>query len=128
MRRSIEIDTLAHQNPIPAASLTGPLLASSIVAPFDPGTRDCPDTIEGQIANLFTHVGEILRAADATWDDITSMTFFVNDTADPRQALNGPWTERFPDPASRPARHTQRSAPDGGPARIRCTFLAYLER
>ncbi len=38
-RRSIEIESFSHQNPIPAATRIGPLLVSSIIPPFDAGTR-----------------------------------------------------------------------------------------
>jgi hypothetical protein len=52
------------------------------------------------------------------------MTFYVADIA-VRDAINAPWTERFPDPASRPARHTQ-VLPTAGRF-ISCDFLAYID-
>ena len=65
-----------------------------------------PDDVDGQLANLFHHVGEMLEAAGADWRHVVKMTFYVPDLA-VRDAINGPWAEHFPDPASRPARHTQ---------------------
>ena len=123
-RTSIEIPTFAHVTGIPTASRLGPLLASSIVPPFHPNTREVPDTIEGQVANVFGRVGEILEAAGASWDQIVSMTFCVADLAY-RGSLQAPWLERFPDPATRPARHTMLSDP-GAPMLVTANFLAWL--
>ncbi len=125
-RRSIDIESFQHGNPIPAASRIGPLVVCSITPPFNPGTRDCPESLDDQIQNLFTHVGQMLDGAGATWDDVAKMTFYVTDPNESRQALNGPWLERFPDPASRPARHNLKV--DGaGPVKISCDFIAYIE-
>jgi len=122
-RRSIEIDSFRHVNPIPAACRIGPLLASSVIAPRDPGSNHVPDDADAQIANLFHHVGQMLTAAGGDWQHIAKMSFYVPDIA-MRDAINGPWVERFPDPDSRPARHTQ-VAPTAGKA-ISCEFLAYI--
>ena len=126
MRKSIEIESFQHANPIPAATRIGPLVMSSITPPTDPGTRNIPDTLEEQISNLFTHVGQMLEGAGATWSDVAKMTFYVADPAASRAALNGPWLERFPDPASRPARHNLK-VPSSGPAQISCDFVAYAQ-
>ena len=95
-RTSIEIESFQHANPIPAATRIGPLVVSSITPPTNPGSRDIPDSLEAQIDNLFTHVGQMLEGAGATWDDMAKMTFYVTDPAASRPALNGPWLERFP--------------------------------
>jgi len=123
-RTSIETDSFRHANPIPAASRIGPLLVSSIIGPRDPGGDRMPDDVEGQLSNLFHHVGAMLEAAGADWRHVAKMTFYVADIA-VRDAINGPWTERFPDPASRPARHTQ-VLPTAGRF-ISCDFLAYVD-
>lgn len=126
-RRSINVESFAHQNPIPCATRVGPLIESSIIPPYNPGARELPDTIEEQIENLFTHMGNMLAAADAGWDDMAKITFFVSDPAEARSALNGPWLERFPDAESRPSRHTMQT-PGGGKAKISCVFTAYVDR
>lgn len=126
-RTSIEIESFQHQNPIPAACRCGPLIESSIIPGLNPGIREMPDTLEQQIDNLFTHMGQMLDEAGATWDDMVKITFFVADAAASRKALNGPWVERFPDPASRPARHNLQ-IPMSGPAQISCVFTAYVDR
>ena len=123
-RTSVEITTFRHANPIPAASRVGPLLVSSIIPPRDPGGDGTPDDVQGQLSNLFHHVGAMLEAAGADWRHVAKMTFYVADIA-VRDAINAPWTERFPDPASRPARHTQ-VLPTAGRF-ISCDFLAYVD-
>ena len=126
-RRSIETETFVHQNPIPGACRVGPLIESSIIGPADPADRSVPDTLEEQIANLFVHMEHLLANAGATWDDMVKITFFVADAAKSRPALNGPWVERFPDAASRPARHNL-EIPMAGKAQISCVFTAYVDR
>ena len=124
-RRSIEIESFEHQNPIPAATRIGPFVTCSITPPYNAGTRDIPDTLEEQIDNLFLHVGQMLDGAGATWDDVAKMTFYVTNPAETRAALNGPWVERFPDPESRPSRHNLK-VEGGGKVQISCTFEAYV--
>ena len=126
VRQSIEIEGFAHANPIPAASRIGPYVTSSIIGPFNPESRDVPESLEAQIENLFTYVGRILDGAGATWDDVAKMTFYVADPRESRAALNGQWLEHFPDPASRPARYNMKVEPVG-PAKISCDFVAYVE-
>ncbi len=121
-RRSIEIPGFAHANPIPAASRVGPLVASSVVAPRDAGADTIPDDVEAQLANLFRHVGEMLKAAGAEWRHVAKMTFYVPDIK-VRDLINAPWLERFPEAGSRPARHTQLTP---GAKVVTCEFLAYV--
>ena len=120
-RQSISIDGLSHRTAIPVASRIGPLLVSSVIAPFNPGTRDVPETIEEQYANIFRHVGLMLEAAGADWSDIAKMEFWTP-TAD-RGALDPLWVEKFPDEDSRPARHTHVGTGDSA----RATFIAFIE-
>lgn len=125
-RQSIEIESFVHQNPIPSATRIGPLIESSIIPPYNDGVREMPESLEAQIANLFLHMGNMLEAVDASWEDMAKITFFVSDAAGARDALNGPWEEKFPDPASRPSRHTMAVA-GGGTMKISCVFTAYVE-
>ena len=125
-RQSIDISSFQHANPIPCATRIGPLIESSIIPPFNDGSRDVPDTLAEQIDNLFLHMGNMLTEAGAGWGDMAKVTFFVADAAASREALNGPWVERFPDAASRPSRHNLQ-VPGGGPVQISCVFTAYVE-
>ena len=120
-RRSIDIQGLSHLTAIPAASRIGPLLVSSVIPPYDPGTRNVPDALEDQYANLFRHAERMLQGAGADWDCVAKMEFWTP-TAD-KGALDPFWIERFPDPASRPARHTH----VGHGTSARASFIAYIE-
>lgn len=125
-RVSIECDSFSHANPIPCATRIGPLIESSIIPPFNDGVREVPDSLEEQIDNLFLHMGNMLDEAGAGWDDMAKITFFVTDANASRVALNGPWEEKFPDPASRPSRHNL-EIPGSGKVQISCVFTAYVE-
>lgn len=120
-RTSISVEGLSHLTAIPVATRIGPLLVSSVIAPFNPGTREVPATIEAPVANLFHHAGAILQAAGADWQHVAKMEFWVP-SADARLALEAPWRARFPDAASRPSRHTHISA-GGAPT---ASLLAYV--
>ncbi len=121
-RRSIAIEGLSHQTAIPVASKVGPLLASSVIAPFDPGTRNVPDSIEAQYANIFRHAELMLQEAGGGWEHVVKMEFWLAQAAD-RPALEPFWVERFPDEESRPARHTH----VGQVKRMSGSLLAYIE-
>jgi 2-iminobutanoate/2-iminopropanoate deaminase len=120
-RRAFDVESMTHSNPIPAVSRVGPLVMSSVIVGRDPGSSNVPEAIEGQLANLFHHVGEMLHAAGADWRHVVKMNFYLP-SLDLRMELNGPWVEHFPDPASRPARHTQL-----GGSTAQCDFMAYVD-
>jgi enamine deaminase RidA (YjgF/YER057c/UK114 family) len=120
-RRSISIDGLTHQTAIPVATRIGPLLVSSVIAPFDPGTRTVPDTVEAQIANIFRHIGLMLEAGGADWSDIAKLEFWAP-SGEARKAIDVPYVERFPDEASRPARHTHAGQGES----VTASFIAYI--
>lgn len=122
-RRSIDIDTFAHQNPIPAASRIGPLLVSSIIPPFNAGERKIPKDIQDCIRNIYLHIGKMLEAAGGGWEHVAKITFYVNDISY-REELNDEFVAHFPDPASRPARYT--ALAEGGP-KVSAEFIAYIE-
>ena len=123
-RVSIEVESFKHVNPIPSASKIGPLLVSSVIVGRQPPGEPAPTTPEDQYAYCFHHIGEMLRAAGGDWQHVARITFYVPDLSY-RDACNPIWVEHFPDPASRPARHTQIST--GGHAMITCEFIAYIE-
>lgn len=122
LRQSFDVESFTHSNPIPCVTRIGPLVMSSVIIGRDPGTATVPDDITAQIANLFHHTGEMLRAAGAEWRHVARMNFFLP-SLDMRPALNEPWLAHFPDPDSRPARHTEVVQ---GPA-AKCDFVAYVD-
>ena len=123
-RRSVDATGCEHATAIPTASRVGPVLASSVIVPFEVGTREVPDEIPSQVAAVFRRAGLILAEADAGWRDVVRMTFFVA-SASTRDAIDRAWAEQFPDPTSRPARITQ-VAVLPRPMELQCEFLAVI--
>ena len=119
-RRSIAIDGLTHITAIPVASQVGPLLVSSVIGPFDPGTRNVPAETTAQVENIFRHIGHMLEAAGGTWNDVAKIDFWAP-TNEMKAEIDPTWVSHFPDPTSRPARHTH----TGGKA-ITASFMAYI--
>ena len=124
-RQSVNFPGFAHQNPIPNASRIGNIMMSSVISGVDPGTRNYPASLAGQVANIFTHIRRAVEAAGGTPDNILKVTFYVRDQAAGRAALNEEWVKIFPDPEARPARHTLAASGDG-PSLITCDFVAVL--
>jgi enamine deaminase RidA (YjgF/YER057c/UK114 family) len=124
-RRSINGSHARHENPIPNACQIGNIVMSSVIGGSNPGTRELPATLEQQIANVFGHIRHDIEAAGGTVDDIVKVTFWVKDPAKQRAALNEEWVKMFPDPASRPARHTQH-LPAESRALVQADFIAVL--
>lgn len=124
-RKSIEIEGFAHKNPIPAACRLGNMLMTGIITGTDSATGKLADTLEAQCANIFQHVRSIMAAADGSTDDIIKMNVFMADRGK-RDVLNAEWVKMFPDPASRPARHTSQTALEGGQL-IVCDITAVFD-
>jgi enamine deaminase RidA (YjgF/YER057c/UK114 family) len=124
-RESIELPGFGHQNPIPAASRIGPFLFSGVLTGRDPETRELPEALDAQMANVFRHVRALLELAGGSTDDIVKMTFWLADYRD-REALNREWLAVFPDAASRPARQAMAATLDGG-SLVQCDLVAVLE-
>ena len=124
-RQSVNWPGFAHSNPIPNASKIGNVVMSSVIGPRDPVSGKIPDTLEAQVKNLFLQLAAAIKAAGGTPDDFLKIEFFAQDQAAGRAALNGEWETMFPDPASRPARHTQ-PLPANAPALIQCAFTAVI--
>jgi 2-iminobutanoate/2-iminopropanoate deaminase len=49
----------------------------------------------------------LVRPFGGRTEHIVKINFFVKDPTSEREALNAEWVKMFPDPNSRPARHTQ---------------------
>jgi 2-iminobutanoate/2-iminopropanoate deaminase len=124
-RRSIDIPGLHHQNPIPMASRIGPILMTGAVYGRDPKTGTAPPDIESQCVLMFASVRTILELAGGTPDNIVKMNVWLKDKQH-RPHVNKVWIEMFPDPQSRPARHT--SASDDFPEGhlVQCDVMAVI--
>ena len=112
-RKSIEIEGFGHKNPIPAACRLGNMLMTGIITGTDPATGKLAATLEEQCANVFHHVRSIMQGAGGSTDDIIKMSVWMADRSR-RDVLNAEWVKMFPDPHSRPARHTSQTAFEGG--------------
>ena len=125
-RQSIEVAGVKHVNPIPSACRRGPFLATGAISGADPATGKVPPDLDAQCRQMFDNVRRILAAAGGSPDDIIRMTVFITDRS-LRETLNRHWVAMFPDPQSRPARHTQTSRDLAPPMQIQCDVLAVLE-
>ena len=124
-RQSINGSRARHENPIPNACRIGNIVMSSVIGGSNPGTRELPPTLQQQIANVFGYIRHDIEAAGGTVDDIVKVTFWVKDPGKQRAALNEEWVKMFPNPASRPARHTQH-LPAESRALVQADFIAVL--
>lgn len=121
-RQSVYVEGFSHKNPIPAACRIGNLVWSGSIQGTDPATGEYGETLEAQSRLMFEQVRRIAQAAGVSVADIIKVTVWMKDRTQ-RAALNGPWLEMFPDPASRPARHTMNADLDGGKL-VECEFIA----
>ena len=87
-RQSVNFPGFAHQNPIPNASRIGNLMMSSVISGVDPGTRNLPADLAGQVRNLFTHIGRAVEAAGGTPDNILKITFWMKEPGTGRCVLD----------------------------------------
>ncbi len=121
-RRSIYLEGFGHSNPIPAACRIGNLVWSGSIQGTDPQTGEYGETLEAQSRLMFEQLRRIAQAAGVSVGDIIKVTVWMKDRTQ-RAALNGPWLEMFPDPESRPARHTMNGDLDGRKL-VECEFIA----
>ena len=124
-RKSINGSRARDENPIPNASRVGNIVMSSVIGGTRPGTRELPASLEEQVANVFVHIRHDIEAAGGSVDDIIKITFWVKDPVLQRAALNTEWVKMFPDPQSRPARHTL-VLPADNRALVQADFTAVL--
>ena len=124
-RRSINGSRARHENPIPNASRVGNVVMSSVIGGTKPGTRELPASLEEQVANVFAHIRHDVEAAGGSVDDIIKINFWLKDPTSQRAALNAEWVKMFPDPESRPARHTL-ALPADSRSLVQADFTAVL--
>ena len=124
-RVSIEVPGLEHANPIPNASRVGPFLVSGGIFGKDPGTGKIAEGIEAQCEQTFTNIRKILEAGGATPEDVVKLNVWLKDMAD-RPVMNNYYVQLFPDPQSRPARHTFPTPDLRAPLLVECEIMAVI--
>ena len=125
-RRSVDVQGARHVNPIPSACRRGPFVVSGAISGADPASGKAPDDLDAQCRQMFDNVRRVIAAAGGSPEDIIKMNVWITDRA-LRPILNKYWIEMFPDPRSRPARHTTASGDFTPPMQVQCDLLAVLD-
>ncbi|MBV8888074.1 MAG: RidA family protein [Alphaproteobacteria bacterium] len=125
-RRSIDVEGAKHVNPIPTACRRGPFVVTGAISGADPATGKVSEDLDAQCRQMFENVGRVITAAGGTPEDIIKMTVWITDRS-LREVLNRHWVVMFPDPQSRPARHTVTSRDLTAPMQVQCDLLAVLD-
>ena len=112
-RKSINVPTYSHKNPIPGGSLVGNIMATGIITGRDPKSGEMPASLEAQVVNMFGHIKNLVEAAGGTLDDVVKLNVLMQDSSK-RAAVNDVWLKIFPDEQSRPARQTAQVDLEGG--------------
>src|SRR3984957_11648662 len=122
-RESFEVEGYRHgDNPIPAATRIGNLVLTGGISGIDTGTGVMPAALEDQCSNMFGLAVMVLKAADAKLEDVIKVTVFMRAGLN-REALNREWLKCFPDPHSRPVRHTLINEHLAGGMLIQCELI-----
>jgi 2-iminobutanoate/2-iminopropanoate deaminase len=124
-RQSIDVPGAKHVNPIPSACRRGPFVVTGAISGADPETGTIAADLDGQCRAMFASVRRLIEAAGGTPEDIIKMNVWIADRS-LRETLNRHWVAMFPDPASRPARHTMTSLDLAAPMQIQCDLMAVL--
>ena len=114
-----------HVNPFPAAVRMQNLVFSAAIGGEDPVSHELPVDKEGQIANAFQTVRNIMAEAGGSPADIGKVSLYVADRND-RPLINPHWVEMFPDENDRPVRHTSQVDLPAGRV-IQIEFIAVLK-
>ncbi|MEF7610770.1 Rid family hydrolase [Enterococcus casseliflavus] len=104
-RQVIQINGSAHENPIPTAVKIGNMVYTSALLGTDPSSGQMPETVEEEVAQLFTYILEIMEKAGGSSENIAHLSVSVTDRSY-KEIVNKEWLKLFPDPDNRPARHT----------------------
>ena len=125
-RQTIHIPGKWHgDNPIALATKVGNLVTTSGVNGMNTDTGVMPESLEEQAAWAFEHVRRIMAAAGGSPDDISHVAVLAK-TREARAVLNVEWEKMFPDPESRPTRHTAQTDALGGSMQFQLFITAYV--
>ena len=124
-RQSFEVEGLGHANPIPAVSRIGNIVATGGVSGTDTKAGKIPEEVSAQCANMFANLRKVLAAAGATPEDVIRVTVWIK-CPEIRAEVNKEWVVMFPDPHSRPARHTMFYDQFTSPMVVQCEAWAVI--
>jgi enamine deaminase RidA (YjgF/YER057c/UK114 family) len=124
-RKSFDVEGLGHANPIPAVSRIGNIVATGGVSGMDTRTGKIPEDTAAQCALMFANLRQILAAAGATPDDVIRVTVWIK-RPEIRAEVNKEWVVMFPEPDSRPARHTMFYDHFAGAMAVQCEAWAVI--
>jgi 2-iminobutanoate/2-iminopropanoate deaminase len=124
--RSVNVDGLGHNAPIPVAARVGAVVCSSAISGKDPATGQLPADPARQAELAFANMQRILEASGATLADVVKLTVYVKDNS-LREAVNTHWLACFPDPLDRPARHILVYELQHGMA-VQLEFMAVIQK
>jgi enamine deaminase RidA (YjgF/YER057c/UK114 family) len=124
-RKSFDVEGLGHANPIPAVSRIGNIVATGGVSGTDTSTGKISEDVAAQCAHMFKNLRTILAAAGATPEDVIRVTVWIA-RPEIRAEVNKEWVVVFPDPHSRPARHTMFYDHFAGTMVVQCEAWAVI--
>lgn len=104
-RKVLHVKGSNHQNPIPTAVKIGNMVYTSAIIGSDPETGQMPESVEGEVANLFHYMREVMELAGGTTDDIAHLSVSLTDR-EYKKIVNVEWLKMFPNEDDRPARHS----------------------
>lgn len=109
-RKAISVSGLGRDDqPFPAAvtvtGAIGGLLVTGGISGRDPVTGEVPKEAADEVAQAFANLRSVLEAAHCSPDSVAKITIFTTDRSI-REHVNREWVAMFPDPETRPTRHT----------------------
>lgn len=105
-RESFNLEGISHTVPIPFGTRVGNILFSSGIMGMDPIAGRLAEGLEGQVRFAFANMRALVEKAGGTLEDVGHVRVLVK-AEEYRSAINAEWVKAFPDPESRPARHTE---------------------
>jgi Putative translation initiation inhibitor, yjgF family len=124
MPLSIHVPGLHHTPPIPNAARRGPLIESGGIVGVSPATRQVPEDLAAQCAQMFANLRAILSAAGAGPEHVVKLSVWMADRG-AKDVLDAEWLAMWPDAEARPARQTFDGALKA-PLRVQCAFTAWV--
>jgi 2-iminobutanoate/2-iminopropanoate deaminase len=124
-RQSFDLEGIAHTVPIPFGTRVGNMLFSSGIMGMDPSVGRLAESLEAQVRFAFSNMRALLAKAGSSLEDVGHVRVLVK-AEEYRSAVNAEWVKAFPDPHSRPARHTE-VVPLRGEMLIQLEIVAVLK-